>query len=106
MDSKSGLMSIDTKKRKKKPEKKEASIEKIESESIPSDQIPNPSELIRPPKPITFKEGERQIPRPTRLPPRFKQRLSKKSTVSKQPSTKSNLKPTEDQPKTSIKPHV
>lgn len=83
-------MSMNT---KEKP-KKEKSKDKDSNEPIPDSlqDIPEPEkkEEIEPPRPINYQETKGDVPKPTRLPPRFKERFQSKQPD--QPVTKP-LKP-------------
>ena len=85
-------MSINT---KEKP-KKEKDKEKKSKESIPDtlQNIPEPetNTEIEPPRPISFQESKGDVPKPTRLPPRFKERFQprqqeKPAETSQEPET-------------------
>ena len=87
-------MAMETGEKKKKDKK---SKEKIE-DNIPDSltELPKPSEptikRVEPPKPITLQE-KGNLPRPTRLPPKFRERIqSNLSNINEQPETSSPLK--------------
>ena len=67
-------MAMNTKEREKKDKKKNQKVK----ENIPQNlqDAPQPrEEEIAPPRPINFQETRGDVPRPTRLPPRFKERF-------------------------------
>ena len=76
-------MSIDTKKRKNKEKKNK----KKQHDEIPSEKIPKPLQKKQPPKPITLKESNKGISRPTRLPPRFRSQLTSSSITTRSTET-------------------
>jgi hypothetical protein len=90
-------MSLESRDKSKKDKRKE----EISKENIPDNlqEIPEPvpKPTLEPPKPISFQEKKGDVPRPTRLPPRFKERFKPKQT--EQPSElKSEIKTNTEQP--------
>lgn len=77
-------MAMNTKEKNKKEKKKN----KQEEESIPENLQDAPEPVkndIAPPRPISLQESKGDIPKPTRLPPRFKARLEHTAVNQEQP---------------------
>ena len=76
-------MSLNTKEKPKKGKKDKKKSEEPIPDSLQNAPEPQPEEKIEPPRPIAFQESKGDVPRPTRLPPRFKERF-RPSTQQKQ----------------------
>lgn len=81
-------MSLNT---REKPEKDKKKKVQEPAESIPDSlqNAPEPAqkEDLEPPRPINFQEEKGDVPKPTRLPPRFKERFKPHKSQEEQPTT-------------------
>ena len=71
-------MSLNSKEKPKKGKKKKEESEETIPDSLQNAPEPQQKEDVEPPRPISYQESKGDVPRPTRLPPRFKERFQPK----------------------------
>ena len=71
-------MSLNTKEKPKKEKKKDNKSTQLIPDSLQNAPEPQIKDEVEPPRPISFQDAKGDVPKPTRLPPRFKERFQPK----------------------------